>query len=219
MAIERTAIASVRAFHFLHKVRFGGPIRPDLDPDDNSNTSDDDVSVVTTKRKYRVHPTPEDSDSEPQIEDSLLPDSQQLRRPRQLPDTQLVPGVSLSGTVSPPDAIPSTTNRTPTTAHLTPTTCGLALGNRTKPRVRARWKGQTTAKKFAGPQSMRKESCGDQRPKRKRWSSSNGACGRSSDHLDQRPAKQRRKQHESDGPAETLWTRLKQLEPLRTRRS
>jgi hypothetical protein len=64
VAIERTAIASVRAFHFLHKVRFGGPIRPDLDPDDNSNTSDDDVSVVTTKRKYRVHPTPEDSDSE-----------------------------------------------------------------------------------------------------------------------------------------------------------
>ena len=141
VAIERTAIASVRAFHFLHKVRFGGPIRPDLDPDDNSNTSDDDVSVVTTKRKYRVHPTPEDSDSESQIEDSPLPDSQQLRRPRQLPDTQLVPGVSLSGTVSPPDAISSTTNRTPTTAQLTPTACGLALGNRTKPRVRARWKG------------------------------------------------------------------------------
>ena len=82
-----------RAFHFLHKVLFGCPIRPDLDPDDNSNTSDDDASVVTAKRKYRVRPTPEDSDSEPQMEESLLPESQQLRRPRQIPDTRTVPVV------------------------------------------------------------------------------------------------------------------------------
>ncbi len=30
VAIERAALASVQAFHFLHKVRFGGPTRPDL---------------------------------------------------------------------------------------------------------------------------------------------------------------------------------------------
>jgi hypothetical protein len=66
VAIERASLASVRAFHFLHKVRFGGPIWPDLNPDDNSNTSDDDASVVAAKRKYRAaraSPTPEDSDS------------------------------------------------------------------------------------------------------------------------------------------------------------
>jgi hypothetical protein len=66
-AIERVALAS--AFHFLHKVRFGGsldPVRPDLDPDDNISTSDDDASDVATKRKYRktgASPAPEDSDS------------------------------------------------------------------------------------------------------------------------------------------------------------
>ncbi len=54
---------------------------------------------------------------------------------------------------------------------------------------------------------------------RKRWGSSINTYGRDSDHLDQRPAKQQRQQHLSNGPAEILWTRLKQPEPRRTRRS
>ena len=155
------------------------------------------------------------------VEESLLPESQQLRRPRQIPGTRMVPVVLLSGTISPPDVIPSTTRRISTTAY--PMIVSLRdLGSRTKPRVRARWKVQTIAKKYAGPLSMWNKSCGesgDQRPKRKRWGSSINTCGRNSDHLDQRPTKQRRQQHVSDGPAETLWTRLKQPEPLRTRRS
>jgi hypothetical protein len=147
------------------------------------------------------------------MEESLLPESQQLRRPRQTPDTRMVPAVLPSGTISPPDVITSTTP-----AYLIPAT----LGSRTKPRVRARCKAHTTAKMYAGTLSKRNGSCGergDQRPKRKCCCSSINTYGLDSDHLDQRPAKQQRQQHVSNGPTETLRTRLKQLEPLRTRRS
>jgi hypothetical protein len=77
-----------------------------------------------------------------------------------------------------------------------------------------RCKVQTTAKKDAGTLSMWNECCGeygDQRPKRKCWGSSINTYGWDSDHLDQRPAKQQRQQHVSDGPAEILWTRLNNL--------
>jgi hypothetical protein len=43
-AVERTVLASVRAFSFLHKVRFGGlpeTVRPDLDSDHSDKDSDD----------------------------------------------------------------------------------------------------------------------------------------------------------------------------------
>ena len=52
LAIEQTALASVRAFHFLHKVRFGGPLdRVQLDTD-HSSAGADDVGTTVTKRKY-----------------------------------------------------------------------------------------------------------------------------------------------------------------------
>jgi hypothetical protein len=105
---------------------------------------------------------------------------------------------------------------------ISPATRGRALGSRTKPRVRARRKAQTIAEKYAGTLSKWSGSCGgnsDQGPKRKRWGSSINTYGRDSDHLDQRPAKQQRQQHVTNGPAEILWTRLKHLEPRRARRS
>ena len=46
-AIEKTVLASVQAFHFLHKVRFGGRLgigRLDLSPELSVNTDDDDVA-------------------------------------------------------------------------------------------------------------------------------------------------------------------------------
>jgi hypothetical protein len=49
VAVERIALASVREFHFLDKVCFGGPLEPvgpDLDPDNSSSTSDEEVSVA-----------------------------------------------------------------------------------------------------------------------------------------------------------------------------
>ncbi len=44
--IERTILASVQAFHFLHKVRLGGRLgvgHLDLSPELNDSTDDDDV--------------------------------------------------------------------------------------------------------------------------------------------------------------------------------
>jgi hypothetical protein len=43
VAVEQTALASVRAFHYLHKVRFGGllePVQPDREPSSISSASD-----------------------------------------------------------------------------------------------------------------------------------------------------------------------------------
>ncbi len=51
VVIDQTALASVRAFHFLHKVRFGGPlerVQLDIDPNSISSASKDDAS----KNKY-----------------------------------------------------------------------------------------------------------------------------------------------------------------------
>jgi hypothetical protein len=54
-AVERTVLASVRAFHFLHRVRFGGlpeTARSDLDPDHNDSGSDNE-EVARPKRLPR----------------------------------------------------------------------------------------------------------------------------------------------------------------------
>jgi hypothetical protein len=56
VAIEKMALASVKAFHFLHKVRFVGPlerVQLDMDPSGICNTSEDDISI-TTKRKHQT---------------------------------------------------------------------------------------------------------------------------------------------------------------------
>ncbi len=67
--IEQTVlqVATVQAFHFLHKVRFGGPLdRVQLDTDHRS-AGEDDVSTTVTKRKYQTnskHFVGDDSDSD-----------------------------------------------------------------------------------------------------------------------------------------------------------
>ncbi len=54
--VEQTALVSIRVYHFLHKVRFRGPlepVQPDRDPSSISSASDDNASIAVTKRKYR----------------------------------------------------------------------------------------------------------------------------------------------------------------------
>ncbi len=49
------ADASVQAFHFLHKVRFVGPLepaQPDKDPSSMSSARDDNAGNAVTKLKY-----------------------------------------------------------------------------------------------------------------------------------------------------------------------
>ncbi len=69
VAVDQIALASVRAFHFLHKLRFWGPleaVHPDLDPDNGYSASDEEVGVAVTKRMYRRNnagPSPDGTDS------------------------------------------------------------------------------------------------------------------------------------------------------------
>ncbi len=56
VAIERTVLASVQAFNFLHKVRFGGLPevgRPDLGPERNDSTDDDVVDEGRMRKSHR----------------------------------------------------------------------------------------------------------------------------------------------------------------------
>jgi hypothetical protein len=53
VAIEKIELASVQAFHFLHRVRFGGPlerVQLDMDPNGICNTSEDDISIRGSTR-------------------------------------------------------------------------------------------------------------------------------------------------------------------------
>jgi hypothetical protein len=86
VAIEKIALASVQAFLFLHKVRFGGPLeRVQLDMDLNGicNTSEDDISI-TTKRTHETtskNLSGADSDSDSHEHVRLNKEIGQLQRP------------------------------------------------------------------------------------------------------------------------------------------
>jgi hypothetical protein len=79
-AIERTVLASVQAFHFLHKVRFGGRLgvgRLDLSLEHNVNTDDDDAVDGGRPRKYRrARATLDCTDS-----DSMATDNPEVTQP------------------------------------------------------------------------------------------------------------------------------------------
>jgi hypothetical protein len=64
-AVERTVLASVRAFHFLHRVRFGGlpeTVRSDLDPDYNDSRIDNEEEGTRAKRLSRNDTTQDCAD-------------------------------------------------------------------------------------------------------------------------------------------------------------
>ncbi len=85
VAIEQTALASVRSFHFLHKVRFEGPlerVQLDIDP---CCASEDDASTIVTKRKYQTtskHFVGDDLDSHSHAHVRLQKEAWQLRKPQ-----------------------------------------------------------------------------------------------------------------------------------------
>ncbi len=66
-AIEQTVLASVQALHFLHRVRFKGRLevgRPDLGPELNDSTDDDDVvDGGRTRKSQRAGATLDCTDS------------------------------------------------------------------------------------------------------------------------------------------------------------
>jgi hypothetical protein len=57
VVIDQMALASVRAFHFLHTVRFGGPLERaqlGIDPNSSNSASEDDTSNAIPKRRHHT---------------------------------------------------------------------------------------------------------------------------------------------------------------------
>jgi hypothetical protein len=107
VAVEQTALASVRAFHFLHKVRFGGPlerVQSDRDSNSISSVSNEDATVSVNRRK------PQSISESPTLVDSDLASSEPVRplekalqpqRPRHAPFTSPVTAVAEVETLAP----------------------------------------------------------------------------------------------------------------------
>ncbi len=79
VAAGRSALASVRAFHFLHSVRFGGlscATRSDLDSDKSDCEQDDSEDGEVAKRKSsesRVSPTLGNTDADSSADSDAQP--------------------------------------------------------------------------------------------------------------------------------------------------
>jgi hypothetical protein len=91
---QQTALASVRAFHFLLKVRFGGPLeRVQSDRD----SRDEDATISVTKRKPQSiseNPTLVDSDLDSSEPIRRLEEARQPQRPRHTPSASPVTAVA-----------------------------------------------------------------------------------------------------------------------------
>jgi hypothetical protein len=118
IVIEQTALVSVRAFHFLHKVRFGGllgRIQPDTD---HSSAGEDNASTTVTKRKYQTtskHFVGDDWDSDSHEHVRLQKEARQLRKLRHTyPPIPVLPAAELE-----PSAPALLTRQTPNPGHNT----------------------------------------------------------------------------------------------------
>ncbi len=159
VAIEQTALASVQAFHFLHKVRFGGPlerVQLDMDPNSISSASEDDIDI-TTKRKHQTTSkhfsgVDWDSDSHEHVRLSQSPYSQtskkdlQMRRPQHTSPTDAV----LAAEELEPFPPALLTRQTPNLVHSTTAIRNQALNSRIKPRCTVKRKTRAPAEAEEG---------------------------------------------------------------------
>ena len=223
IAIEQTALASVRAFHFLHKVRFGGPLdRVQLDTD-HSSAEADNVGTTVTKRKYQTasdHFGGDDSDSDSHEQVRLQKETRQLRKPRHAPfPIQVLASADLEALA--PELPTRQTSNPVHDASPTRSLCRKrALHGLVERRYTVKRKIQTPAatwKRALEVQSDPSKTRGNCRPKRKRWNSSISTTLRSPDNLDYQPTK-RHRQGIYRGE-DKIWTRLNQLDPRKQRSS
>jgi hypothetical protein len=222
VAVEQTALASVRAFHILHNVHLRGPlerVQSDRDSSSISRESDEDTTISVNKRKPQSiseNPTLVDSDLDSLEPVRPLEEAQQLQSPRRTPSTSPVTVVAEFETLAP--GLPTGGTLHPVCS--TPATRRWALGNGVKPRTHVRHSAQKPLASDGRTLEMRFGSCGSSgkhRPKRKRWSTSISTNALGSDYLDSQPAK--RSRHDTDRQEAMLWTRLRQLDPRRKRSS
>ncbi len=199
VAVERTVLASVRAFHFLHKVRFGGlpeAGRPDLDPDHSDN--DSDVEVGKRKSSRRKAGAAQDcTDSDSSARGNLLEEPRPPSRVRRTLTPRPATTTTAGGLSSAPNADTTATRRTPSLApRASATTRGCVRVRISKQRAYQAGHTKahivTTAERDAVPTTCDEHynNVGRRLPKRRR-------CGRASttstfdtDDPDQRPNKQ-----------------------------
>ena len=228
MAVERTVLASVKAFFFLHKVRFGGlpePVRPDLVPDRNEEDSDEE----DRGKRFQQNPhrstavTPQDytdSDS-PEGADGLGERSQPLKRAC-LPLTDRGVDVPHAIMVASPSAVRAAGSLSPANLPCTVS----------RPRHRRVARQRTFKQRAAQPRTVCKAKplaaptrCAEpplpnarQRPKRNHCVRTYAMETPDLTDAAHRPAKRPRRSHLEASP-EVLWGRWRQMEPRWKRRS
>ena len=230
-AVDRTVLASVRAFSFLHKVRFGGlpeTVRPGPDPDHSEEDSDDAGSGKRAQRyPYRsTTNAPQectDSDS-PEEADGLGVRSQSLKK-------ACGPSTNRGGDVPPADtaALPSAARAV---GSLTPPPQPYTSGAASRPRHRgvarqrnfkqrtARTRPVVSTKPLAAPTRCAEppQPSGRQRPKRKRWERTPATDPPDQADAAQRPTKRPHRAN-PEAPPDELWDRWRRMEPRRKRRT
>ena len=226
-AVEKTVLASVRAFYFLHTVRFGGlqdDARPPHDPDHSDDDSVDVMGRVQVKRS--LHRTTsrlsllEDSDSD----SPTSPEAMQGSPKRGCPPVDRIVPMVIAAAAPPPSDL-SVSSDSPLPLPLRPPDAvrdrrhaGVARKNYFKiPRpARIAVKSKPPVASSRCPYSPISPT--RQRPKRRRQDHTAFANDPDPDGVEQRPAKRAQRANPDDS-LEVLWTRWRQLEPKRSWRT
>ena len=227
VAVEKTVLASVRAFYFLHTVRFGGlqdDARPPHDPDHSDDDSVDVMGRVQVKRS--LHRTTsrlsllEDSDSDSPTSPEAMQGSPKRGCP---PVDRIVPMVIAAAAPPPSDLNVSSDSPLPLPPRAPDAVrdrrhVGVARKNYFKtPRpARIAVKPKPPVASSRCPYSPISPT--RQRPKRRRQDHTAFANDPNPDGVEQRPAKRAQRANPDDS-LEVLWTRWRQLEPKRSWRT
>lgn len=214
-AVERTVLASVRAFYFLHRVRFGGlpeTVLPDLSPDHSAEDSDDADGRQRIKRKPHqslVSAPPDCADSDSPDTDDLGEESPK-RKKAYLPSARRREDTSTAGAAASPSASCPVSG---------PRHLGVARQSHFKKgtaqaRISVRTMPLAAPPRCAEPPRP----SGRQRPKRKRWEHTSAIDVPALADMAQRPTKRPRRASPG-APHEVLWNRWRQMEPRRKRRT
>jgi hypothetical protein len=225
VAAEHSVFASVHAFHFLHKVRFGGlsnETRSDLNSDNSDCEQDDSKDGAVAKRKSsggRASLAHDSTDSDSSADSKAEPRSAQRSSPkarRTLPTREAnawavgdrSPSASTDPTGQTP--CPGLTRRDP----LPPKAAARSRTGRKRPyKRRSRATRPTASAMHKAAQTSSTNTCSKasrKPPKRKRWERANTLDSDPS-QSPQQPANQLH--CATDDQPEALWKRWRQMEP------
>ena len=225
VAVEKTVLASVRAFYFLHTVRFGRlqeDARPPHDPDHSDDDSVDVMGGVQVKRSPHRTTSRMSEDSDP---DSPAPPEVTQGPPKRgcPPVYHTVPTV-MAAAAPPPSGLSISTDSPPPLPLCAPVAVmdrrhvGVDRQNCFKTPRRARTAVKTKPRVSSSRRPYTPISTARQRPKRRHQDHTTFANAPDPDGVEPRPVK-RAQRANPDASLEVLWTRWHQLEPKRSWRT